>query len=244
MTTDSGSEKRYTDEEVRELLDRAAQLESQGASLPAPVQGPTLGELEAIASEAGIDASLIRQAARELNSPLGRSPASTSGPMVTFLGAPVVNELTRTVPVEADTELLEGLVPLIQQAADGVGHPSLLGRTFTWQGTNSSKNRTLQVTVSVGRGETRLAIEERYGELAGGLFGGMMGGGGGGVGLGVGLGFGLGAMGSVLFATVFPVAVIGGFYGLARTIYSRVVKGRQDKLDRLMEELVRAVEEG
>jgi hypothetical protein len=88
-----------------------------------------------------------------------------------------------------------------------------------------------------------LAIEERYGELAGGLFGGMVLGGGSGVGLGVGFGVGLGALGSALFATVFPIAAFGSFYGLSRLIYKRAVSGRYNKLIRLMEEMVAAVED-
>ena len=239
MATDDGSHRHYSDEEVQALLERAAQLESQGTALPAPARGTTLEELEAIASEAGIDSSLIRQAARELDSPLGRSPARQTGPAVAFLGAPLANELVRTVAVEASRETLESLVPIIQMAADGIGQPSLMGRTLTWQGRDSARSRTLQVTVSVGRGETRLAIEERYGELAGGLFGGMVLGGGSGVGLGVGLG----ALGSVLFATVFPIAAFGSFYGLSRLIYKRAVSGRYNKLIRLMEEMVAAVED-
>jgi hypothetical protein len=49
MTPDNGPSRRYTDEEVRQLLERASELESQGTTLPARLTGPTLAELEAIA---------------------------------------------------------------------------------------------------------------------------------------------------------------------------------------------------
>jgi hypothetical protein len=160
------------------------------------------------------------------------------------LGAPTVFELERVVRGEAAQGTLERLVPHIQRAADGVGHPSLMGKTLTWQSEDASKTRALLVTVSVGREETRLSIEERYGNLAGALFGGIVGGGGTGIGLGVGLGVGLGALGSALFATLFPVIALGGTWALARGIFRSSVHNRMRKLTKLMNELVAAVEDG
>ncbi|MFH1764210.1 MAG: hypothetical protein ABIF09_08470 [Gemmatimonadota bacterium] len=243
MIPNSDSSRRYSDEEVRLLLKRASELESQGPSLPAKVDGPTLADLEAIASEAGINPALVRRAARELDSPSAGvtllAPQSSA-----FLGAPTVFELERTVRGEVSTSVLERLVGPLQRAADGMGHPSLLGRTLTWQSEDASKTRALQVTVSVGRGETRLSIEERYGNLAGALFGGIVGGGGTGLGLGVGLGVGLGALGSAAFAILFPVGVLSGAWALARGIFRNSVHGRMRTLTKLMTEMVATVEDG
>jgi hypothetical protein len=243
MTGDSRSSRRYTDEEVRRLLKRASELESQGPALPAPSEGPTLSDLEAIASEAGISPVAIRQAARELEATAepGSLPANVSSG---FLGAPLSVEWERVVEGEVPDSVLESLIPALQRAADGMGQPSLLGHTLTWQSTDAQKARILQVTVNVARGRTRLHLEERYGNLAGGLFGGIMGGVGGGVGLGVGVGVGVGALGSVLFATLFPAAVLGGSYLLARSIYSSFVHGRRKVLNRLMDDMVATVEDG
>ncbi len=60
----------------------------------------------------------------------------------------------------------------------------------------------------------------------------------------MGLGVGIGALASAFFATVFPVAVIGGAYVLARTIYSGTVARRARVLSRVMDELVAAAEDG
>jgi len=243
MTPNPSSSRRYTDDEVRQLLKRASELESQGPSLPAKVDGPTLAEIESIASEAGINPALIRQAATELDSPSGQVtllPPRASA----FLGAPTVFELERTVRGEVPVSVLERLVAHIQRAADGMGHPSLLGKTLTWQSEDASKTRALQVSVSVGRGETRLSVEERYGNLAGALFGGIMGGGGTGLGLGVGFGVGLGALGSAAFAVLFPIGVIGGAWALARGIFRNSVHGRMRTLTKLMNEMVATVEDG
>jgi len=243
MTPDSKPSRRYSDEEVRLLLNRAAELETQGPGLPARVEGSTLSDIESIASEAGINPALVRQAAREMES---GSTALTAPPPLSggFLGAPTVYELEHTVRGEASQIALERLVPVLQRAADGLGQPSLMSKTLTWISQDQSKTRTLQVSVSVGRGETRISLEERYGNLAGGLFGGIMGGGGTGIGLGVGFGVGLGALGSAAFAALFPIGIMGAAYALSRGIYRHTVHGRIRTLTKLMKELVAMVEDG
>lgn len=236
MTSIPDPQRRFSDEEVRQLLKRAAELESQTSNLPAPRDGPTLAELEAIAAEAGINPAALRDAARELDT----GPASTperSGLAPALLGAPASLELEGVVSGALREGVLEDLIPFLQRASDSVGQPSLLGRTLTWQSTNPQSARQLLVTVTAGRENTRIFIEERYGNLAGGLFGGIMGGVGGGVGIGVGLGVGLGALGSALFATVFPLAVFGGSYFLSRGIFSTFVRKRRRVLERLMEDM-------
>lgn len=243
MSTTSDSSRRYSDDEVQQLLKRAAELETEAPSVPAIRDGPTLEEVESIASEAGINPDLVRQAARELDSSSGGVTVlapQTSG----FLGGPTVFELQRVVRGEASQATLERLVPHLQRAADGLGHPSLMGRTLSWQSEDSSKMRTLQVTVSVGRGETRLSVEERYSNLAWGLHGGIIGGGGLGTGLGVGLGVGLGALGSAAFATLFPLGALVGAWALARGVYRSMVGARMRTLAKLMNEMVATVEDG
>ena len=241
MTSDSGSSRRYSEEEVRYLLERASEMESQGGRVPAQTDGPTLAELERIASEAGLDPAMLRQAARELDA---GGAAATPARSEKLLGAPLTFELQRTVEGEVSQEVLERLAMAVQRASDGVGQPSILGRSLSWTSSNSDRTRVLSVSASVGGGETRLDLEERYNGLAGGLFGGIVGGGGMGVGFGVGFGVGLGALGSLAFATVFPVATLGGAYLLARTIYSAAVNSRTRTLSRLMDEMVRIVEDG
>lgn len=236
--------RRYTDEEVRQLLLRASELESQSTRLPTPADGPTLSDLEVIASEAGLDPALLRKAAQELDVDRTGAPPAAGSAGSLFLGAPHTLEYDRAVPGEASNALLEALVPLIQRAAGGMGQPSLMGRTLSWVSADPQRTRVLQISVSARRGETRIAVQERYGNLAGALFGGIMGGVGGGVGMGVGMGVGLGALGSVLFASLFPPAVVGGSYLLARFIFRRTVHGRMRDLAGLMEELVATVEDG
>jgi hypothetical protein len=154
MSPSGDSSRRYSDEEVQRLLRRAADLESQDASLPATREGPTLADLEAIAAEAGLDPILLRQAARELDSDGNRGVPETSTSS-RLLGAPLALEVERVVR-----------------------------------------------------------------------------------------GVGLGALGSALFATLFPVAAMGGAFAIARTAFRVTVRSRIRTLNRLADDLAAGVEDG
>jgi hypothetical protein len=76
--------RRYTDAEVRLLLEQASRVEGQRPVTRQP-QGLTLGELEEVAAEAQIDVARLREAAHELDvlkstRPAGASPAKVEGP--------------------------------------------------------------------------------------------------------------------------------------------------------------------
>lgn len=256
-----GPDRRYSDDEVQQLLQRAAELEAEHRASETLHDGPTLQDLEGIAAEAGIDPLLLRRAAEELSGSASGALAPPAGGRPSwFLGGPVTVEYTRTVRGEATGPVLESLIPLIRQATDGRGRCSVATRTLTWVstppwaatwappeagwGAAGANLDTLQGSISVRRGSTRIMVQERLGPLAGGIFGGLMGGVGCGVGFGVGFGVGLGVLGSVLFASVFPAAILGGSYHAARTLYASHVSDRQMALTRLMDDLVASVEDG
>jgi hypothetical protein len=223
---------------VSALLKRAVELQSrEGVTSLSGPQGFSLTELEEIAAEAGIAPIHLRRAAAELE-----SHRATSGDWTWATGEPVTLVRERIVPGELPAEAFEALVAEIQTGAGARGQPSLVGRTLTWQTDTPTRDRSLHVVVAARDGETRIHIEERLHQLAGGLFGGLMGGVGGGVGVGVGMGVGLGALGSVLFATLFPVGVVGLSFVAARQAFSAVSRRRQRVLDGLVERLVVAVE--
>jgi ribosomal protein L13E len=228
----------YGDKEVGLILKRAAEIQDREPAPGARMRGFTLAELEEIASEAGISVDSLRQAATELD-----SGPSRREPFVWATGEPVTIVLERTVPLEIRDDAFEELVVEIQQAAGTHGQPSLLGRTLTWQADTPTKSRSLQILVTSRQGQTRIRIEERLHQLAGGLFGGLMGGLGGGLGLGVGLGVGIEVLGSALFAVAWPLGVVGMSFLGARTIFSAVSRRRQRELGRLLERLAGLVEQ-
>lgn len=231
--------RRYGEEEVGLILKRAAELQRLEPAASGEGGGLSLGELEEIAAEAGIDPKYLRRAADEVDSQA--VPLRGEG-LESLLGAPLTLKYDRILTGELPQGGFEALIPEIQDAAEGYGQPSLVGHTLTWQSTSPNSERTLQVTVSSGSGRVRIRIEERSSQLAAQLFGGFMGGMGGGVGLGVGLGVGIGALQSALFAVAWPVGVISGSFVLARTFYRSSVRRRQRVLRDLLDRLTETVE--
>jgi hypothetical protein len=226
-------ERRYTDAEVRALLERATREERPGS--PARrTTGLTLAELEDVAREAGIDVARLRDAARELSE---RQSAGPAGAIARLAGAPLRVRIERTLPFEIDDAALERLVMTVGSALDESGDTQIVGRTFVWKFGSNAGRRT-EVRVSVDRGTTVVRIEERYGELAGGLYGGVLGGVGGGVGLGAGVGTGV-ALGSTALAFALPALVIGGSYAACRAGLRAYVRNRSLKLSALTDTIVR-----
>jgi hypothetical protein len=232
MTENLPAPRRYTDREVRRLIERAAELQDTEPTAT-EASGLTLAELEDIAREAGIDPLAVRRAAAEL----ATDSMGTTGDLATRLaGAPIRNVRGRVLPFEVDPARFQAAIPLIQDAADAPGQASLVGGTLTWRGGAESALRVLHVTLATRDGQTAIRIDERYTGLAGSLFGGITGGAGAGVGIGVGVGVGA-ALGSTLMMVGFPVAVIGLAYAGSRAMYSNIVGRRADTLERLLTDL-------
>ncbi len=231
MATDPHVPRRYTDDEVGEILKRATDIQHREAPPKAGSTGLTLAELQEIAAEAGIDPRHLQRAAADLDS----EPPSSLG--TALAGAPLTVRVERVLPGEFDEQDFERLLPEIQQASAGHGNATMVGRTLTWSSETSQRHRSLQITVSSMGGETLVRAEERLHGLAGALYGGLVGGGGGGIGIGVGVGVGVDVLGSALFATVFPIAVAGGFYLIARQIMKTNARNRREVLERLVDRI-------
>jgi len=239
MAEPSETRRRYGDEEVGLILKRAAELQRQEPTLAAEGGGLSLGELEEIAAEAGIDPRYLRRAAEEVDTAAVPLPGEGVDRLI---GAPLILHFERSLAGELPEGGFESLLPEIQDAAEGYGQPSLLGHTLTWQSKSPNNERTLQVTVTSRDGRTRIRIEERSSELAARLFGGIIGGVGGGLGLGVGMGVGIGVLQSALFSVAWPVGVITGSFVIARTFYRSAVRRRQRVLRHLLDRLTETIE--
>jgi hypothetical protein len=229
--------RRYTDVEVRLLLERATrtQVPVPGAST---ARGLTLAELEEVAAEAHIDVARLRTAAHELEIEQASRPA---GVVSRLAGGPLRVHVERILPFEVDDTALQRLVMVVGAAAEDDGEPRFVGRTFTWSASTSAGRRTT-VRVSVAGGTTSIHVEERYGEFAGGLFGGVLGGVGGGVGIGAG-GAAASALGSVALAFAIPAAVIGGSYAACRIGFGAYVRKRARHVNGMCERIVRELTE-
>jgi hypothetical protein len=164
--------RRYTDAEVRLLLEQASREQGQQRVTRQP-RGLTLAELDEVAAEAQIDVARLREAAHELDVVKSTRPAGTAARLA---GAPLRIDIRRILPFEVDESELQGLIGMMGFATGDAGEPRFVGRTFTWSASTNA-GRRLSVRVASQRGSTSIELEERYGELAGGLFGGVLGGG-------------------------------------------------------------------
>lgn len=227
----------YDEKEVTRLLKRATEMQREESRWPTPGGGLSLPELESIAGEAGIDASYLRRAAAELDTAAGPEG----------LGSRLAGEqttLTRemVIPGELPDWGFERLVSVIQLVSRDHGHPSLLGRSLTWQGETLNKTRSLQVLVSVRRGETFIRVEERLGQLAGAVFGISLGAVGSSLGFGVGLPIALAVFGSGVLAAGFPLGTLALSYLGGREFFRRTVRGRRLVIAELADQLAREAE--
>ncbi|MDH3496343.1 MAG: protein kinase [Gemmatimonadota bacterium] len=177
-------------------------------------------------------------------------------PVAPFLGAPTHLVLERLVEGEVDPEEFPGLIEEIRATFNLIGYSSSTDRSLIWTGRRPKKpldwtdwggimesmgdddNPNVIVRIVTRPGHTRIRVEQRLGETAGGIFGGIVGGAGGGGG-GTLLGVGLGAFGWPV-ALVLPAAVllVGGSYVLSRTIYRTVAATKRRTLETLMDRLV------
>lgn len=227
--------RRYGDREVARILERATELQRAEPSVADP-SGLTLAELTEIAREAGIEPSILRRAAAELD--VRTEEGSWKSRLA---GAPWTLRLEREVAGELPPDRFDAVIPLIQQGTHGQGTASAVGRTLTWSSQADNNSTQQQVLVSSADGRTLIRWEERFTGAAIGLFAGLVGGGGVGIGIGAGTGIAA-AAGSAALGLAIPVAVIGGSYAAARAIFRAIVRRRERTARAVMADIARYVE--
>jgi hypothetical protein len=222
------SHQRFSEEEVQQVLRRAAELQRRSSTVPTDARALSLAELEQIAAESGIDVQQIHRAILELGAPhLG------AGSLV--LGAPPRVHLERVVDGEIASGAFEPLVAELRRTLGQAGQVSVLGGTLTWSAPNTSSG-PVEVTVSRVEGGTRIGLDARFGGLLGATLGGIGGG------LGGGLGGPLGAaIGQLTHSSLAAAGTVGVALGLAfllaRSIYAAIVRRRARVLQQLIDHL-------
>jgi hypothetical protein len=228
------AERTYREEEVAAILHRAAQLDRDRGTTEG---GLELREIEAIARDSGIDLSLVRQAARELDD-------GDRGIGAAIAGAPLRRTIERVVDAEIGAGDHERLAQEIREVLSGSGvgsrwmlsaSVSSIGRSLTLSGFTGTS--AIEVNVAPREGKTFIRISADRSQLAGGLFGGIVGGVGGGFGANVGwmiptllhLPWFAGLAGAGL--------VVLGAYLLARGIFATHARGVDRRLDVLADRL-------
>jgi serine/threonine protein kinase len=185
------------------------------------------------------------------------SGAEQAGARSGFLGAPTRVVISRVVDGVVPPDEFEFLLDEIRTALGRVGYAATAGSSLywtsrkpkepmqgfdlgnLWETMQSEDAPDILVRMVTRQGKTRIRIEQRMGETAGGIFGGIMGGaGGGGAATILAVGLPLGA--PALVAIPGAALVVGGMYGLSRVIYRAVITNRtrvlEDLADRLAEQ--------
>ncbi len=192
--------------------------------------------------------------------PFAAAPVEAPAPESALLGAPTMLRLERVIEGEVPPEEFPALVEEIRATFGVMGHLATTERSLLWTGRKPKKpfnvlnlSELLEsgtgdgpdalVRIAPRGGRTRIQIEQRLGEVAGGVFGGVWGGVGGG-GLGIVFGVGIGALGLPL-GLVFAGAAgtVAGSYALARAIYRAVVGSKRRRAELLLDRLVEHCEE-
>jgi len=236
--------RKYGADEVRAIVNRAAEIE---ASNPTMSGAMTLGGVEQIARDVGIDPKHVRSAVEALAPRTPTLGTALTQPRSNWLiGGP-----TRLLfECEVDGEISESdfpvLVEEIRRMIGEVGQVSQLGRSFTWSmNRGASGTRTIEIGVTVRNGRTRIMAQENLAQLIGMVFGGIGGGvGGGGFGPIMGGIFGKHLLQPEAILFVLP-AWLALVYASARAVYHRSVKKRSvtlanvtDRLAQICRELI------
>lgn len=233
-----GDGRRFNDKEVRTIITRA--IEMQQRELTSNEDGIRQVDVESMARELGVPVENVQEAIRELDS--GQPGEQRSA----VLGEVTVARTTRTVPVVLARDHLQELGAALPTVMGETGQSSVFGKSVSYSTGELEAMRSgsrTQITIHAGEHQTLITASEDMRNVAGGVFGGLVGGFGGGVGFGVGFGVGLGALGSPLFAALFPFVAVGGAFLGARALYRGIVRSKRRRTQDRIERIIRYVTE-
>ncbi len=237
----TAEDRRFSEKETALILKKAAALQARGAaSARSGDAGHSLAEIESAALEAGMSAELVRRAAGELGY-LGED-GKRSG-LKAFLGADWDIIEHRILPSMPDKDKLDELLmdmgSVMGRNGTGTASPKgLVWSVNSYQSYNSGAETSVRVQPRADGG-AELTVSTRMAQAAGGIFGGMMGGIAGGVGMGAGLPLALNTPYPWLaFPIIFFSAALGS-YGIARLIYTSMVKREWKRAAKAADELAR-----
>jgi hypothetical protein len=161
------AERTYTEQEVFEIIERAAELQMQAARNDADQTGLTLSELETVAKETGLDPAHLRRAVAELDEPGNALFDTNAGTTSTHIF------VERWVPGALTPEVWEDIVAELRHRFDtdlgammgvnyGTGTTEQIGRTLEWKHTSGAGVETRAMLRPRGDG-VRIRLSQRVG---------------------------------------------------------------------------------
>ena len=158
----SDDERVYSDEEFALILRKAQELASRTDGLDAAGSGLTLTDMQAAATQVGLDPTFIAQAARAL------SATRPSSPLERLLGGPTQHDHEARLPIPLDEARAARLLSAVRisgglAGSRDSGHSSALG--MTWR--DGGDMEALRVTArAAGRDTVVSVVHDRRGTLA------------------------------------------------------------------------------
>jgi len=232
LETASEHTRTFSEEQVRALLDRAAELQAHEPE-PPPAGALTLGGVEQVAAQVGIPPEHVRKAVGELQ-PTHQAPVPQVGGEWRQKKSPKWDRLVseRVLDGEVSEAAFPSMVAEIQRYLDLVGHASVMGGTLTWSPAALSEDtRKIVISVTSRGGKTVIRLQETLEILGfkkvilpvGGLIGMAFG-------AAIAGGLGMGEPEGPLFAVLFAA---GGFFAAFKTTISINAGERGPQLEAL-----------
>jgi len=227
-------DRRFTDQEVALVLQRAAEIEERRVTV-APARGLSLGELREIAREVGLSPDVIDEAVRTMQS--GARPRTVS-----VLGAPLSSKVARGVPGRLSEAAMQGLVRAIEDRVEATGTVTEALGTVRWTsiGRGHKFDRTTQVSIHSKSDETQIQVVQRYPSGLRTVLHALPGLWGAGIGVGVAASAG-GISTAVGVGIVAGVAALG--VGIGRGIWSLLARRNAAEVERVADALANAARE-
>ena len=230
--SDPSNGRLYSDQEFALILRKASELGLKGPAAARSSDGLSLGEMQEIAREAGIDPELLARAVALL-------PTATASTAARILGGPAKYRMVQTIPGELPQEEMGRIAETIREILKHQGKTAeVLFGGVEWQ--TVGEVSVVAVNVSARNGETRVEVTvDRGGSgflsyffpflpiaIATGA---------------VGAGLGVDSVLGVLASITTGLATAGL---LGRTIFAAGTRKWNEKVPRLMGALTDTVREG
>ncbi len=149
--------RRFTDQEVAQVLQRATELEDRRPTELPTAPGLSLADLHEIGREVGLGPDVVDAAVRSVEA--NARPRVAPG-----LVAPLSAKLSWDVPGSLERDDLERLIRLVEEKVDLTGTVSEALGTVRWTShpRGNKFERTIQVSLTAGRAATRIEVVGRH----------------------------------------------------------------------------------
>lgn len=223
-------ERRFSDREVREILEKAVKRTPADSRALTTGEGLSLTDLKAIGKEVGISPNRLEEAARSV-SEVGANPSNK------MLGGPTVVRFGRKIDSEFDPEETPELLSLIRRSMGNKGEVEEIRGSVEWR--SNTELVTRYVTVSQKNGETTVEGSSNLSGAAivtfvpGSIVGLMM----------TAIAATQAAEAESMPAMLALMLVLPVLFVILRTIYSKVSETETGKLQAAVDDVARWVED-